>query len=224
MRVRQGVAWSVCCSWYFFTRYVWVVFHVLTYGAPLVCRVSNAKSCVLNDSWWSFLSVLNFSSPVFLHLCTAAAAELVTLATASDVTGRSSYVAECPDQKVKGKGSPYSITERRDPELNSGFLTVSLQAMWVINPAVVGCHYIPLGLQLPLQPLRGLLPRSKGRPIGTWFWTLVVITAACRWYHGRLARYDFPLVFGGDLGSRLNLSSYKPQSQKIPTSRAKLSC
>jgi len=29
--------------------------------------------------------------------------------------------------------------------------------MWVINPAV-GCHYFPSGLQLPPQPLRGLLP------------------------------------------------------------------
>jgi len=40
----------------------------------------------------------------------------------------------------------------------SGFLAVSLQVMWVINPAV-GCHYFPPGLQLPPQPLRrGLLP------------------------------------------------------------------
>jgi len=39
----------------------------------------------------------------------------------------------------------------------SRFLAVSLQVMWVINPAV-GCHYFPLGLQLPPQPLRGLLP------------------------------------------------------------------
>ena len=37
------------------------------------------------------------------------------------------------------------------------FLTVSLQVTWVINPAV-GCHYFPPGLQLPPQPLRGLLP------------------------------------------------------------------
>ena len=29
----------------------------------------------------------------------------------------------------------------------------------VINPAV-GCHYFPPGLQLPQQPLRGLLPIS----------------------------------------------------------------
>jgi len=39
----------------------------------------------------------------------------------------------------------------------SRFLTVSLQVTWVTNPAV-GCHYFPPGLQLPPQPLRGLLP------------------------------------------------------------------
>ena len=39
----------------------------------------------------------------------------------------------------------------------SWFLAVSLQVTWVINPAV-GCHYFPPGLQLPSQPLRGLLP------------------------------------------------------------------
>ena len=31
--------------------------------------------------------------------------------------------------------------------------------MWVINTAVV-CHYFPPGLQVPLQPLKGLLPIS----------------------------------------------------------------
>jgi len=39
----------------------------------------------------------------------------------------------------------------------SRFLAVSLQVTWVINPAV-GCHYFPSGLQLPSQPLWGLLP------------------------------------------------------------------
>ena len=39
----------------------------------------------------------------------------------------------------------------------SRFLAASLQVTWVINPAV-GCHYFPPGLQLLLQPLRGLLP------------------------------------------------------------------
>jgi len=39
----------------------------------------------------------------------------------------------------------------------SRFLAISLQVTWDINPAV-GCHYFPPGLQLPPQPLRGLLP------------------------------------------------------------------
>jgi len=39
------------------------------------------------------------------------------------------------------------------------FLAVSLQATWVINPAV-GCDYFTPGPQLPSQPLRRLLPVS----------------------------------------------------------------
>ena len=39
----------------------------------------------------------------------------------------------------------------------SRFLTVSLQVTRVINPAA-GYHYSPPSLQLPSQPLRGLLP------------------------------------------------------------------
>ena len=39
----------------------------------------------------------------------------------------------------------------------SRFFAVSLQVTWVINPAV-RCHYFPPGLQLPPQPLKGLLP------------------------------------------------------------------
>jgi len=42
---------------------------------------------------------------------------------------------------------------------SSRFLAVSLQVTRVINLAV-GCHYFPSGLQLPPQPLRGLLPVS----------------------------------------------------------------
>ena len=38
----------------------------------------------------------------------------------------------------------------------SRFLAVSLQVTRIINPTV-GCHYFPPGLQLPPQPLRGLL-------------------------------------------------------------------
>ena len=60
------------------------------------------------------------------------------------------------DNKVK-------IAHTRLPSVGfrswSRFLAVSLQVTWVINPTV-GCHYFTPGLQLPLQPLRGLLPIS----------------------------------------------------------------
>jgi len=53
----------------------------------------------------------------------------------------------------KGKGSPYSIAKRRVPEL---IAVLGSQVTRVINPAI-GCHYFPPGLQLPSEPLRGLL-------------------------------------------------------------------
>ena len=69
----------------------------------------------------------------------------------------------CPSIRLsqsskKGKGSPYSITERRVPEL---FPVLGSQPAddWVVNPAV-GCHYFPPGPQLPSRPLRRLLPVS----------------------------------------------------------------
>jgi len=60
-------------------------------------------------------------------------------------------------KKVKGKGSPYLITERRVLELIPVLGSQPAYVTSVINPAV-GCHYFPPGLQLPPQPLRGLLP------------------------------------------------------------------
>jgi len=55
----------------------------------------------------------------------------------------------------------------------SRFLAVSLPVTWVINPAV-GCHYFPPGLQLPSQPLRGLLQISLlSEPLeARWVWTV----------------------------------------------------
>jgi len=51
----------------------------------------------------------------------------------------------------------------------SRFLAVSLLVMWVIN-STVGCHYFSPGLQLPPQPLRGLLPILL---LGErWVWTV----------------------------------------------------
>ena len=52
----------------------------------------------------------------------------------------------------KGKGSPYSITERRVPVLGS-------QTAGDVSHEPGGrLPYFPPGLQLPPQPLRGLLP------------------------------------------------------------------
>ena len=68
-------------------------------------------------------------------------------------------LAVTPDKPIyeqKGTGSPYSITECRVPELIP-VLGSQPKVMRVINLAV-GCHYFPPGLQLPPQPLRGLLP------------------------------------------------------------------
>jgi len=54
----------------------------------------------------------------------------------------------------KGKGSLYSITECRVPELIP--VLGSQPAGDVSQNQVVGCHYFLPGLQLPMQP--GLLP------------------------------------------------------------------
>ena len=53
----------------------------------------------------------------------------------------------------------------------SQFLAVSLQVMWIINP-VVGCHYFPPSLQLPQEPLRGLLPILLLWTGAKWVWTV----------------------------------------------------
>ena len=58
--------------------------------------------------------------------------------------------------KGKCKGSPYAIIERRVPELIP-VLGSQPAGDGDVNHKV-GCHYFSPGLQLPLQPLRGLLP------------------------------------------------------------------
>jgi len=50
----------------------------------------------------------------------------------------------------KGKGSPYSITERMVPEL------IPVQPAGDVSHKP--CHYFPPGPQSPWQPLRGVLP------------------------------------------------------------------
>ena len=62
-----------------------------------------------------------------------------------------------PTTVLKGKGRTHSRLPSIGFRSWSRFLAVSLQVTWVINQAV-GCQYFPPGLQLPPQPLRGLLP------------------------------------------------------------------
>jgi len=61
--------------------------------------------------------------------------------------------------KGKGKGSPYSVTERRVPEL---IPVLGSQPAGDVSHKPGGRLplYFPPGLQLPPQPLRGLLPIS----------------------------------------------------------------
>ena len=59
-------------------------------------------------------------------------------------------------ESKKRKGSPYSIAERRVPEQIP--VLGSQPAGDMSHKPVVGCPYFPPGLQLPSQPLRGLLP------------------------------------------------------------------
>jgi len=76
-------------------------------------------------------------------------------------------MGEVTSQSVVTIWSPFcgykKVAHTRLPSVElrswSRFLAVGLQVTWVINPAV-GCHYFPPGLQLPRQPLRGLLPIS----------------------------------------------------------------
>ena len=69
------------------------------------------------------------------------------------------YMATLRDFTKKGKGSPHSIAQHRVPELILVLGSQPAGGRWheSINPAV-GCHYFLPGLQLPPQPLRGLLP------------------------------------------------------------------
>ena len=58
---------------------------------------------------------------------------------------RSLYAVECK------KGSPYSISERRVPELIP-VLGSQPAGDASHKPGGIGCHYFPPGLQLPRNP------------------------------------------------------------------------
>ena len=79
--------------------------------------------------------------------------------SAAWLCGSGLYLVKVRDYvKVTVKGSPYSITERRVPELIP--VLSSQPAGDVSHKRGGSCHYFPPGLQLPSQPLRGLLPIS----------------------------------------------------------------
>jgi len=60
------------------------------------------------------------------------------------------------DNTKKGKGSPYSITERRVPEL---IMALGRQPAGDVNHKPGGrLPLLSAGMQLPPQPLTGLLP------------------------------------------------------------------
>ena len=74
-------------------------------------------------------------------------------------TGRArSPGAESADTSLQGKGSPYSIAERRVPELIP--VLGSQPAGDVSHKPGGSCHYFPPGPRLPSQHSRGPLPIS----------------------------------------------------------------
>ena len=96
--------------------------------------------------------------PVY-HNAAAAAAAAAMAAAQLVCSFPPLSIALCPCLSVCL--SVNKLAHTRSPSVGfrsrSQFLAVSLQVTWVTNPAV-GCHYFSPGLQLPSQPLRGLLP------------------------------------------------------------------
>ena len=61
---------------------------------------------------------------------------------------------------TKGKGSSYSITERRVPELITVLGSQPAGDVSQKQDPAVGCHYFQPGPHLPSEPLSGMLPMS----------------------------------------------------------------
>ena len=104
-----------------------------------------AKYC-----WWLWLLMAGYQCTV-VHVHWWSESD----AAQQDGTGEMAVVIGT-GEIISKKGSPYSITEHRVPELVPflGSQPASDMRSWV------GCHYFLPGLQLPLQLLRGLLPFS----------------------------------------------------------------
>ena len=139
-------------------------------NTELTDRLENCKKvgvtnwCLLRDMW-------NNNLPVFCHSL------LLFVTSAGGVTCRCFFVCFTNENTLNHKiihsdsisvlygnmSACKKVAHTRLPSVWfrswSRFLAVSLQVTWVINPAV-GCHYFLPGLQVPSQPLRGLLPIS----------------------------------------------------------------
>jgi len=126
--------------------------HWCSLELPVCCR-NVFTPCYLRTKLSWFLSEYSLKR----HQCCCKSGIVsqssIDVAIATDVAWSVS-VCVCWSQPVK-------VAHARLPSVGfrswRRFFAVSLQVASVMNP-VVGCHYFPLGLQLPSQPLRGLLP------------------------------------------------------------------
>jgi len=126
---------SSACSW---------TSHGMTYGTNIkITECVHTGQQWLQHSWW-------------VHRHSSQSDSRVTRARESLASYYFPLALWLPISVLKVK-----VEHTRLPSVGfrswSQFLAVSMQVTWVINPAV-GCHYFPPGLQLPPQPLRGLLP------------------------------------------------------------------
>ena len=102
--------------------------------------------------WWRFFVIRPHATLCDLHAAgphdaSAVANQGIHFTAAPWLLQRSTYIKKVAHTRLPSVEFPSW----------SQFLAVSLQVMWVIKPAV-GCHYFPPSLQLPAQPLTGLLP------------------------------------------------------------------
>ena len=129
---------------------------------PPWCSRSSANipsNCDWPGRWWIYVgSRLRSHLPRSRRDCKSSPGRNTALQHHNISLPLSSSHADTPQQVEKIK-----VAHTRLPSAGfrswSRFLAVSLQVAWVIDPAV-GCHYFPPRLQLPPQPLRGLLPIS----------------------------------------------------------------
>ena len=113
-------------------------------------------------------SVIQFGANNPSHWC------LYTLAVTSPKMPNWQHTGPCSNRSHSSKKVAHIRLPSAELRSWSWFFVVSLQVTRVIHPAV-GCHYFPLGPQLSLQTLRGLIPISllgEQRHDGCEHWTV----------------------------------------------------